>query len=88
MDGTMKSLGVKFDMHVDNQIQLGECEETIRDKGGNIMQADARKRDKMLAISYVLLTNVVYRSQHCPWHLEEYERLDTAYSDLVRKAAK
>jgi hypothetical protein len=42
----------------------------------------------MLAFSYVLLTNVVYRSQHCPWHLEEYERLDSAYISLVRKVAK
>ena len=42
----------------------------------------------MLAVSYVLLTNVVYRSQHSPWHLEEYERLDTAYIDLVRKVAR
>ena len=25
MDGTMKSLGVKFDMYVDNQVQLREC---------------------------------------------------------------
>ena len=37
MDGTMKSLGVKFNMHVDNQIQLGECEETIRGKGELIL---------------------------------------------------
>ena len=33
IDGTMKSLGVKFDMHVDNQVQLRECIETVKVKG-------------------------------------------------------
>ena len=33
MDDTMKSLGVKFDMHVDNQVQLRECIETVKLKG-------------------------------------------------------
>ena len=88
MDGTMKSLGVLFDMHVDNQVQLRECIKTIEDKGEKILQADARKRDKMLAVGYNLLTNVVYRSQHSPWHLEEYELLDKSYVGLVRKVSK
>ena len=88
MDGTMKSLGVKFDMHVDNQVQKHECIATITEKGVKINQAQARRRDKMLALSYILLTNVVYRSQHCPWHLEEFEELETAYIKQVKKAAK
>ena len=88
MDGTMKSLGVKFDMHVDNQVQKRECIATITEKGVKINQAQARRRDKMLALSYMLLTNVVYRSQHCPWHLEEYEELETAYIKQVKIAAK
>ena len=85
-DGTMKSLGVKFDMHVDNQIQKRECIETIKLKGDKIMQVEARRRDKMLAVSYCLVTNVVYRSQHCPWHLEEYEELEKniKYSNSFR----
>ena len=66
MDGTMKSLGVKFDMHVDNQIQKMECIEAIKLKGDKIMQVEARRRDKMLAVGYCLVTNVVYGSQHCP----------------------
>jgi hypothetical protein len=73
MDGTMKSLGVKFDMHVDNQVQLRECIETVKGKGDRILIANGRRRDKMLAVGVCLLTNIVYRSQHCPWHLEEYE---------------
>ena len=88
MDGTMKSLGVKFDMHVDNQIQKMECIETIKLKGDKIMQVEARRRDKMLAVSYCLVTNVVYRSQHCPWHLEEYEELEKTYLGLVRRVLK
>jgi hypothetical protein len=88
MDGTMKSLGVKFDMHVDNQVQLGECIETVISKGEQILQANARKRDKMLAIGYVLLTNVVYRSQHCPWHLAEYDKIEKHYISLVKKVAR
>ena len=87
-DGTMKSLGVKFDMHVDNQVQKRECIEAIKTKGHHINQADARKRDKILALSYILLTNVVYRSQHCPWHLEEYEELEKAYINQIKKASK
>ena len=73
MDGTMKSLGVKFDMHVDNQVQLRECIETVKVKGDKISSANGRRRDKMLAVGIFLLTNIVYRSQHCPWHLGEYE---------------
>ena len=88
MDGTMKSLGVKFDMHVDNQVQLKECVETISEKGDKILIADARRRDKMLAVGISLLTNIVYRSQHCPWHIEEYQELDKAYVGLVKKVAK
>jgi len=30
----------------------------------------------------------VYRSQHCPWHLEEFEKLDSAYVGLVKRIAK
>ncbi len=44
-------------MHVDNQIQKMECIETIKLKGEKIMQIEARKRDKMLAVSYCLVTN-------------------------------
>ena len=88
MDGTMKSLGVKFDMHVDNQVQLRECLETVKDKGDKIIIADGRRRDKMLAVGLCLLTNIVYRSQHCPWHLEEFEELDSAYVGLVKRVAK
>ena len=88
MDGTMKSLGVKFDMHVDNQVQLRECIETVKEKGDKVLIANGRRRDKMLAVGICLLTNIVYRSQHCPWHLEEYEKLDTAYVGLVKKVAK
>jgi hypothetical protein len=88
MDGTMKSLGVKFDMHVDNQVQLRECIETVKEKGDRILIADGRRRDKMLVVGVCLLTNIVYRSQHCPWHFEEYEKLDTAYVGQVKKVAK
>ncbi len=42
----------------------------------------------MLAVSYCLVTNVVYRSQHCPWHLGEYEELEKTYLGLVRKVLK
>ena len=79
MDGTMKSLGVKFDMHLDNQVQLKECIETVNEKGDRILIADARRRDKMLAVGISLLTNIVYRSQHWHWHLEEYQVLDKEY---------
>ena len=72
----MKSLGVKFDMHVDNQVHKHECIATITEKGVKINQAQARRRDKLLSLTYILLTNVVYRSQHCPWHLEEFEELE------------
>ena len=58
-DGTMKSLGVKVDMHLSNTIQLKECTETIKSKGEEILQVNARVRDKMLAIGYCLRTNVV-----------------------------
>ena len=75
-------------MHVDNQVQKHECIATITEKGVKINQAQARRRDKMLALSYILLSNVVYRSQHCPWHLEEFEELETAYIKQVKKAAK
>jgi hypothetical protein len=61
---------------------------TIESKGEMIMMADARRRDKMLAVGYCLLTNIVYRSQHCPWHLEEFEKLDSVYAGLVKKVAK
>ena len=88
MDGTMKSLGVKFDMHVDNQVQKRDCIGTIKEKGEKINQADARRRDKLLALSYILLTNVVYRSQHCPWHLEEYHEVESAYIKQVKRAVK
>ena len=88
MDGTMKSLGVKFDMHGDNQVQLKECIDTVNEKGDKILIADARRRDKMLAVGISLLTNVVYRSQHCPWHLEEYQALDKGYVSLVKKVSK
>ena len=88
MDGTMKSLGVKFDMHVDNQVLLKECIDMVREKGDRILIANGRRRDKMLAVGVCLLTNVIYRSQHCPWHLEKYEKLDTAYVGLVKKVAK
>ena len=43
MDGTMKSLGVKFDMHVDNQVQLRECIETVKEKWDEILIADGRR---------------------------------------------
>jgi hypothetical protein len=88
MDGTMKCLGVKFDMHVDNQVQLAEYIETVDSKGDKIVMADVRRRDKMLAVGYCLLQNIVYRSQHCPWHLEEFEELDRKYVGLVKKVAK
>jgi hypothetical protein len=84
----MKCLGVKFDMHVDNQVQLAECIETVDSKGDKIVMADVRRRDKMLAVGYCLLQNIVYRSQHCPWHLEEFEELDRKYVGLVKKVAK
>ena len=42
----------------------------------------------MLAVGICLLTNMVYRSQHCPWHLEEFEKLDSAYVGLVKRIAK
>jgi hypothetical protein len=58
MDGTMKSLGVKFDMHVDNQVQLAECVQTVESKGDKIMMADARRRNKMLVVGYCLLQNI------------------------------
>ena len=87
-DGTMKSLGVKIDMHLSNTIQLKECIETIRNKGEEIRQVDARVRDKMLAIGYCLRTNVVYRTQHCSWHLEDYEEVEKEYINLIRKVAK
>ena len=74
MDGTMKSLGVKFDMHVDNQVQLRECIETVKEKGDRILIADGRRRDKMLVVGVCLLTIIVYRSQHCPWHIGGYTR--------------
>ena len=32
MDGTMKSLGVKYDMHVDNQVQKWDYINTIKEK--------------------------------------------------------
>jgi hypothetical protein len=50
MDGTMKSLGVEFDRHADNQVQLRECIETAKEKGERITIADGRRRDKMLAV--------------------------------------
>ena len=87
-DGTMKSLGVKFDMHVDNQVQLMECENKIKETGEQVFRVEARKRDRMLALGYCLLTNIVYRTQHCPWHLHEFEKLDKSYLALVRKAAR
>jgi hypothetical protein len=87
-DGTMKSLGVKIDMHLSNTIQLKECIDTIRSKGEEIRQVTARTRDKMLAIGYCLRTNVVYRTQHCSWHLEDYEEIEKEYINLVRKVAK
>ena len=48
--------------------------------GDKISSADGRRRDKMLAVGICLLTNIVYWSQHCPWHLGEYEELDSAYA--------
>ena len=84
----MKSLGVKLDMHLSNTIQLKECTETIKSKGEEILQVNARVRDKMLAIGYCLRTNVVYRTQHCSWHLEDYEEAEKEYINLVRKVAK
>ena len=72
-------------MHVDNQVQLRESIETVKEKGERITIADGRRRDKMLAVGICLLTNVVYRSQHCPWHLEEFEKLDSAYVGLVKR---
>ncbi len=59
MDDTMKSLGVKFDMHFDNQVQLRECIDTVKEKGEKISIADGRRRDKM-AGGRDLLPN-----QHC-----------------------
>ena len=58
MDGTMKSLGVKFDMHVDNQVQLRECIETVKVKGDEISSANGRRRDKMLAVGICPLTKL------------------------------
>ena len=52
------------------------------------MQVEARRRDKILAVGYCLVTNVVDRTQHCPWHLEEYEELEKTYLGLVRKVLK
>ena len=75
-------------MHVDNQVQKRDCINTIREKGERINQADARRRDKLLALSYILLTNIVYRSQHCPWHLEEFAELESAYIKQVKRAIK
>ncbi len=46
MDGTMKSRGVKFDMHVDNQVQLRDCIETVKVKGEKISIADGRDEKK------------------------------------------
>ena len=37
-------------MHVDNQEQLREWVETVGEKGDRILIADARRRDKMLAV--------------------------------------
>ncbi len=42
----------------------------------------------MLAIGYCLRTNMVYRTQHCSWHLEDYEEVEKEYINLVRKVAK
>ena len=63
MDGTMKSLGVKFDMHVDNQVQLRECIETVKGKGDKILIADGRRRDKMLVVGVCLLNNIGYKKK-------------------------
>ena len=31
---------------------------------------------------------MVYRTQHCSWHLEDYEEVELEYINLVRKVAK
>jgi len=85
MDGTMKVLGVKMDMHLTNIIQKNECEETIIMLSDKIRRASARTRDRVMVAGLCIRTNVVYRAQHCGWQLKDYLDLDKKYLGVIRE---
>ncbi len=87
-DGFMTQLGVVWNMDLNNDKQLEDLVEKLKEVGARIVRYQGRVGDKVMALENCLRSTISYRMQYCVWGIEEYEKLDKTYTEIIRKITR